>query len=256
MSASNALRLAFRRLVNAGNSSQIPPSFLIPSLLASKTQTQTTSFSSTSTYSIQRRDNNPDRGVSTQRRTGPREPLSVSKTELPKPVPDPSKRSKAKVDPDHGLWEFFHSRDKTMNTPDEDAEYGRPWSVDELRSKSWEDLHSLWWMCCKERNRIQTERYERDRLSAGYGDFESLEREKTVRRTQRAIKHALTERYYSWRDALEVAKDDPEINLSGKGPLYTPFEYTEEDTTGEDTMVPEITDGAEVEQPRQNAPGS
>lgn len=178
MSASNALRPTLRRLINPSNTSQIPPTFLLPSLLAPKAQTAP--FSSTSNHSIQRRDNNPDRGVSTQRRTGPREPLSVSRTELPKPVLDASKRSKVKVDPDHGLWGFFHKRDKPMNTPEEDAEFGRAWSVEELRTKSWEDLHGLWWMCCKERNRLATERFERTRLNAGYGDHESLERERAV----------------------------------------------------------------------------
>lgn len=32
----------------------------------------------------------------------------------------------------------------------------------------------------------------------------------------------LTERYYAWKDALEVAQTDKEIDLSGKGPVYVP----------------------------------
>jgi large subunit ribosomal protein L47 len=38
----------------------------------------------------------------------------------------------------------------------------------------------------------------------------------------------LTERYYSWRDAETIAKDDPEIDLSGDGPLYVPKVFDEE----------------------------
>ena len=62
-----------------------------------------------------------------------------------------------------------------------------------------------------------------------------------MRRTQRAIKHALTERFYSWRDAETLAKTDPEIDLSGNGPVYNPkdFEEAEEDLTSEQDVQPE-----------------
>ena len=43
----------------------------------------------------------------------------------------------------------------------------------ELRNKDWEDLHRLWWVCVKERNRIATYEAERKRLRAGYGEFEA-----------------------------------------------------------------------------------
>jgi len=115
-----------------------------------------------------------------------------------------------------------------MNTPEEDFAHGRPWCVEELRGKNWEDLHALWWVCCKERNRIATEAFERKRLEAGYGDYEAKRRDVTVRRTQRAIKQVLTERYYSWRDAEVIAKEDPEINYSGEGPVYLPRDLEEE----------------------------
>lgn len=94
---------------------------------------------------------------------------------------DATKKSKVEVDPNHGLWAFFHSKDKPMNTPEEDAEHGRAWRAEELRQKSWEDLHAIWWKACRERNVIKTESYERERLGAGYGGSESEGREVTVR---------------------------------------------------------------------------
>lgn len=66
-----------------------------------------------------------------------------------------------------------------------------------------------------------------------------------VRKTQNAIKHALTERFYAWEDAVELAKQDPEIQFTNKGRRvkYTPFEEDWEqepqymDAEGEDMLV-------------------
>lgn len=57
---------------------------------------------------------------------------------------------------------------------------GRPWAIQELREKSWEDLHKLWWVCVKERNRIATTNLERERMKAGFGAHEANERDRAV----------------------------------------------------------------------------
>jgi len=44
----------------------------------------------------------------------------------------------------------------------------------------------------------------------------------------RAIKHVLTERQYVWEDALKLAESDPEIDLSGEGPAFTPKQFLED----------------------------
>jgi large subunit ribosomal protein L47 len=45
----------------------------------------------------------------------------------------------------------------------------------------------------------------------------------------RAIKHALTERYYTWQDAVDVAMSDPEIDMQAKdGQVYKPGAYEED----------------------------
>lgn len=138
------------------------------------------------------------------------------------PVLDPGKRSKVQVDDDHGLWQFFGEDRKLLTPPEEDSLHGRAWTVQELRQKSWEDLHRLWWVCVKERNRLATEAYERKRIEAGYGEYEAEARDKEIKLTMRAIKHTLTERWYAWENARQEAVNDPEVDLSGRGPAFTP----------------------------------
>ncbi|KAI4751777.1 MRP-L47-domain-containing protein, partial [Aureobasidium sp. EXF-8845] len=195
-----------------------------------------------------RRDGNPNRGVSALRRTGlrRRQTLSVKPEDLPKPVIDSKQRSQVDVDPNHGLWGFFNRDQFPFATPDYDNSHGRAWTIVELRAKDFEDLHKLWWVCVKERNRLSTERHERKRADAGYGDYESEEREAQVKLTQRAIKHVLTERWYAWEDARLIAESDASVNLypTEGEPSYTPgevefMEYEEEaQTSQQDSQLP------------------
>lgn len=89
-------------------------------------------------------------------------------------------RSKVQVDEDHGLWQFFNAERTPFATPAYNDAHGRAWTVSELRLKNWDDLWGLWWACVKERNRLATEEYERDRVGAGYGRFEAEDRDSTV----------------------------------------------------------------------------
>lgn len=44
-----------------------------------------------------------------------------------------------------------------------------------------------------------------------------------------AIRHALTERHYTWEDATQVARSDPEIDMdAGEGQAYNPSAYEDE----------------------------
>ncbi|KAI4140246.1 MAG: hypothetical protein L6R39_005882 [Caloplaca ligustica] len=217
----------------------LPLVFLAP--LFSSTARTTAAFptsSPTAQRRIRRRDNNPDRGVSALRRTGLKYRVEMSSQPLPRPVTNPNKRSKVFVDPDHGLWGFFRDDKKALSTPEQTDAFGRPWVVEELRHKSWEDLHSLWWVCCKERNILATQEYERQRLKAGFGDAEMIDRDRAVRQTQKAIKHALTERYYAFEEARRVAAADQEINLEAEPgtqaymPAYSDEGHLENDYPG------------------------
>ncbi|KAI5366467.1 putative ribosomal protein L47 [Septoria linicola] len=186
-----------------------PPVFLAPAIVA----TQISSFSTTSA-TFARKDGNKARGVSALRRTGlKKQKLSIKPEDLPKPVLDSARRSKVEVDEDHGLWEFFPSDRKSMATPEELLSHGRAWDIKELRHKDWDDLHRLWWVCVKERNRLATYKLERERVGNMYGRYESDKREKEIRVTMKRIKFVLTERWYTWENARQDAMQDAEINM-------------------------------------------
>ncbi|KAG6037267.1 hypothetical protein E4U40_006256 [Claviceps sp. LM458 group G5] len=175
---------------------------------------------------ITKKERNKKRGVSSLYGSGLRTPLSMSDIPLPKPRVD--FKPEIPLDETHGLWGFFPEPGKLLWTPDETSQHGRAWKVEELRKKSWEDLHSLWWVCCKQRNLLATSKTELFRAQLGFGESEFEKRDKEVQATMKAIKHTLTERYYTWKDAVEVAKSDPEIDLNAEdGKVYKPVVYEE-----------------------------
>lgn len=87
------------------------------------------------------------------------------------------------------LEEFFEAD----RSPDEDKPvvYGRGWKASELRLKSWDDLHKLWYILLKEKNMLMT---QRQMLQSQNLRFPNPERIPKVRKSMCRIKHVLTER--------------------------------------------------------------
>ncbi|KAH8735903.1 mitochondrial 39-S ribosomal protein L47 (MRP-L47)-domain-containing protein [Ilyonectria robusta] len=246
MAGPNALRPSAGRLLKACS----PARSSLISQVATTTPRIASHFSTTAPQCKRKtKDNNKSRGVSSLYGSGPREHLSMSDVPLPKPR---DFKPEVATDKGHGLWGFFPAPGKLLATPKETEEHGRAWTVEELRKKSWEDLHSLWWVCCRERNMLSTSRTELARSKLGFGEREIDARDEQVMKTQRAIKHALTERMYTWQDAIQVAMSDPEINLEGgEGQVYTPSAY-EDEYDGADWAKAE-GEAAEVEGEVKNA---
>jgi large subunit ribosomal protein L47 len=68
---------------------------------------------------------------------------------------------------------------------------GRPWSVQELRRKSYDDLHKLWYVLYKESNMLLTEQQLSRRRQI---IFPQTERVNKVKKSMGAIKQVLGER--------------------------------------------------------------
>ncbi|KAB1202457.1 39S ribosomal protein L47, mitochondrial [Morella rubra] len=87
------------------------------------------------------------------------------------------------------LEEFFEADRSTED--DKPVVYGRSWKASELRLKSWDDLHKLWYVLLKEKNMLMT---QRQMLHAQNLRFPNPERVPKVRKSMCRIKQVLTER--------------------------------------------------------------
>ena len=87
----------------------------------------------------------------------------------------------------------------------EDIKTGRPWEVSQLRTKSFTDLHGLWWLCLKEVNKLNSQQIEANRFNVRFPrEFE--DRLTHVKKTMSRIKQVLGERKLSFEKATEIMK--------------------------------------------------
>lgn len=135
--------------------------------------------------------------------------IFANKTPLEKRVP---------VNPSHGLYAFFERRpadttrgevsdgtgdgkqmSSTLPTWTESQSLSsRAWRASELRLKSFEDLHTLWFVLLKERNLLSTQLEEARRLGVDIQQSTRVnERRWRVRKAMSRIKYVLSERHHA-----------------------------------------------------------
>ncbi|KAI7852088.1 mitochondrial 39-S ribosomal protein L47 (MRP-L47)-domain-containing protein [Circinella umbellata] len=71
---------------------------------------------------------------------------------------------------------------------------GRSWKASELRLKSFDDLHKLWYVLLKERNVLATQREEAKRLGINKQIWSNAGRLKKCQKSMARIKYVLNER--------------------------------------------------------------
>lgn len=124
-------------------------------------------------------------------------------------APIPAAAANLKCPDDHPLWQFFSDK-KFLRTPDELDTLSRPWSIPELRRKSFNDLHSLWYACLKEQNILMREihlvRFQFDGQTEGYDELNEK-----IRTTMWRIRHVLSERDWAFRNASKEFESEKEV---------------------------------------------
>ncbi|KAM0751284.1 MRP-L47-domain-containing protein [Meredithblackwellia eburnea MCA 4105] len=117
----------------------------------------------------------------------------------------------------HPLWRFFHDK-QSLEVPDKRKDNsGRSWSSFELRRKSFEDLHTLWYVLLRERNVLLTQREEARRLRLDLRGFTSHpERLRMVQKSMARTKQVLSERRHAAIQAAQLLRERGDFERAEK----------------------------------------
>ncbi|CAM9191018.1 unnamed protein product, partial [Heterosigma akashiwo] len=107
-----------------------------------------------------------------------------------------------------GIQDFFDTTRKRGEPP----VTGRQWTCKDLRKKSFEDLHKLWFVLYKERNMLLT---ERNAFRRSGRDWEYPDRKRKVMKSMGAIKQVVHERTRIFQTAQLEAELRRELEEEG-----------------------------------------
>ncbi|KAF5360500.1 hypothetical protein D9756_005024 [Leucocoprinus leucothites] len=141
------------------------------------------------------------------------------------------RKEKVPVREDHGLYAFFRRKEPedgkvfegeakfvVCETPQSfQTLSGRGWKAEELRLKSFKDLHTLWYVLVRERNLLATQKEETRRMGVQNPEFQVNGRKLYhVRKSMARIKQVLNERRLAYEKAYDIASAQREVYESEK----------------------------------------
>ncbi|GAA6010638.1 hypothetical protein JCM11491_003005 [Sporobolomyces phaffii] len=109
----------------------------------------------------------------------------------------------------HPLWKFFHNKE-SLEVPDKRKDYSsRSWTSFELRRKSFEELHALWYVLLRERNVLLTQREEARRLRLDLTGFTAVpEKLRMCQKSMARVKQTIAERRHAALEAAEILRKE------------------------------------------------
>ncbi|KAJ3813348.1 mitochondrial 39-S ribosomal protein L47 (MRP-L47)-domain-containing protein [Lentinula lateritia] len=130
---------------------------------------------------------------------------------------------------DHGLYAFFRKKEPDAGqTLIGEAQFetlggsiemertrsGRSWKASELRLKSFEDLHALWYILLRERNLLATQEEEVRRLGVMKAVQTFNNQIRMCRKSMARIKYVMNERRLAYEGAVTLAEEEKMAHLT------------------------------------------
>ncbi|TFK24967.1 hypothetical protein FA15DRAFT_591560, partial [Coprinopsis marcescibilis] len=87
---------------------------------------------------------------------------------------------------------------------------GRAWRIEELRLKSFQDLHTLWYVTLRERNLLETQQEEARRMGVRINLQAQIHMAGACRKSMARIKAVMNERRLAYEGAIQLVQEHKE----------------------------------------------